>query len=180
MVCCFRNIVSLCTPRRVQSHYHLQQGLASVISAGLNICWYGVRRISEPVHNPDQQSIPVRHWVHVVLWHVHTVKNMGLRSHQNWCELIATGRTPDFNVMVNPSIMVSESLFVKCEPICAHIFAPALYWLLWWTLWSLMGCTLPVVIIWCPGLVAIIARVFTVKPPKLVPCGNLSAHTGRI
>ena len=42
---------------------------------------------------------------------------MGGYNHtKNWCEMITTGLTPDFSVMVTPSIMVWESLFVKCEP----------------------------------------------------------------
>ena len=38
---------------------------------------------------------------------MYTVKNGGGDNHtKNWCERIATGLTPDFSVMVTPSIMV--------------------------------------------------------------------------
>ena len=38
---------------------------------------------------------------------MYTLLKMGGDNHtKNWCEMIATGLTPDFSVMVTPSIMV--------------------------------------------------------------------------
>ena len=45
--------------------------------------------------------------LHLIQLSLHALLKMGGDNHtKNWCEMIATGLTPDFSVMVTPSIMV--------------------------------------------------------------------------